>query len=151
MSKETQVWSGSPSQAVNTGAYIVLLTIPITADLLATPISFLIALCFYWTTKNKKYELTTQRLKIHAGVLFKGTNELELHRITDVQLYQSFWLKIFGLGDIVLTSTDRNSPWVLIKAVRNTHNLREQIRSLAEKQRESNLAKEFDLLYFNHN
>lgn len=142
MSEETQVWSGSPSQVTNMGSYITLIFLSL--FLVTLPFTLPLILWIYLVTKNQKYELTTQRLKTHVGVLSKNTNELELYRVTDTQFYQSFWLRLFGLGNVVLISTDRTSPKVVIKAVKNASDLRERIRNLVEVRRDRKLVREIE-------
>ena len=76
MSEET-VWRGTSSQWKNLGPYVLCgffcwLIVPI-----------FIALWCYLQTKNKIYELTTERLKITEGVFSKITDTLELYRVKD--------------------------------------------------------------------
>ena len=142
MSEETEVWNGEPSQVTNMVGYIILglLSLP----MVTLPITGLWALWTYLVTKNQKYELTTQRLKTHEGVLSKKINELELYRVTDTQFHQSFWLRIFGLGNVVLVTTDKTCPQVVIRAIKNAKELREQIRHLVEDRREKKRVREVE-------
>src|SRR6266403_1690212 len=81
---EETVWRGTSSQWKNFGLYILCalfcwLIVPI-----------FIALARYLQTKNKVYELTTERLKITEGVFSKVSDTLELYRVKDLETRQPF-------------------------------------------------------------
>lgn len=73
---------------------------------------------------------------MHSGVFSKKTEELELYRVKDTKFYQPFFLRIFGLGNVVIMSSDTTTPISSIPAIKNAQNLREQIRQLVEDRRE---------------
>jgi uncharacterized membrane protein YdbT with pleckstrin-like domain len=135
MAAEQQVWSGSPSQWINTSKYLVCALASLTVILAIVAIPFAI---WYWlVVRNTKYELTDERLKIHTGVLSKKTEDLELFRVKDTKLEQPFLLRLVGLGNVVLLSSDSTTPEVTIRAVRDSANLREKVRQLVESRRAS--------------
>jgi uncharacterized membrane protein YdbT with pleckstrin-like domain len=139
MTEERTVWFGTPSQVVNLGAFILLglffwLVIP------------LFVILWKWlVVKNTKYELTTQRLRMRHGVFNKHTDELELYRVRDYKLQQPFFLRIFSLGDIVLQTSDKTHPHVVIKAIPNGEDLREQLRTYVEECRTRKGVREVDI------
>jgi uncharacterized membrane protein YdbT with pleckstrin-like domain len=100
------------------------------------PVSAVVALWKYAAVRCQKYELTTQRLKLQAGVLSKKIDEIELYRVKDTRFEQSFFLRLFGLGNVVIFSSDTTQPAQTIKAVANAKALREQIRALVEVRRD---------------
>ena len=134
MASENHVWSGSPSQIINLGTYILCALLSLTVVLAIVAIPY--AIWQYLVVKNQKYDLTSQRLKAHSGVLSKQTDELELFRVKDTKFEQSFFLRLFGLGNVILVSTDSTTPIAMIKAVKDAQNLREQIRNLVEERRD---------------
>lgn len=134
MAEESFVWSGTPSQVTNMGAFILWGLLALT--LILAPASAVVILWKYLVVKNKKYELTSQRLKTHVGVLSKKTDELELYRVKDTRFDQPFFLRLFGLGNVLLVSTDVTNPLVKIEAVPNAQALREKIRNLVEARRD---------------
>ena len=131
MVDESAVWSGTPSQVTNMWTF------------LWCSACFFLVLPLFWmlwkflVVRNTKYELTSQRLTTHVGVLSKTTEELELYRVKDTRFEQSLFLRIFGLGNVTLVSSDASSPIVKIKAVKNARALREQIRNLVEARRDA--------------
>jgi uncharacterized membrane protein YdbT with pleckstrin-like domain len=56
-----------------------------------------IVLARYLQTKNKVYELTTERPKITEGVFSKVTDTLGLYRIKDLETRQPFLYRTFDV------------------------------------------------------
>ncbi|QSQ25531.1 PH domain-containing protein [Pyxidicoccus parkwayensis] len=134
MADETHVWSGTPSQILNLGAFTLWGLLGLTVVLL--PISIGVILWKYLVVKNHKYELTNERLKLEYGVLSKTEDVLELYRVQDTQWEQPFLLRLFGLANIYLVTADPTTPVVAIEAVPNAKALHERIRNLVERRRE---------------
>lgn len=126
MSEEKEVWFGNPSQVVNLGTFILL------GLLFWLVIPLLIILWKWLAIKNTKYELTTERLTTRHGVLNKKTDELELYRVRDYKYEQPFFLRLFSLGNIVLQTSDKSDPQVVLRAIPNGEELREKLRTQVE-------------------
>ena len=133
MAQENYVWNGTPSQVVNMGTYIIWSLLALTMFLI--PISIIVILYKYFDVKCTKYELTTQRLKTHVGVFSRKIDELELYRVKDMQFEQPFFLRLFGLGNVVLVTSDSTSPVIKIEAIPNAQDMLAQIRGLVEESR----------------
>jgi uncharacterized membrane protein YdbT with pleckstrin-like domain len=137
--EERTVWLGTPSQVINLGSFILLglffwLVIP------------LFVILWKWlVVKNMKYELTTERLRLRHGVFNKKLDELELYRVRDYKLDQPFFLRIFSLGNIILQTSDRSHPTVVIQAIPDAENLREQLRTYVEACRTRKGVRELDV------
>jgi uncharacterized membrane protein YdbT with pleckstrin-like domain len=146
MEEEKPVWQGNPSQLLNLHIFLMCLLLggvllfgaiyfrqnlsapwPYVIGGLAL-IPFGVALARYLQTKFWRYELTSERLRIRQGVFSRRTDEIELYRVKDYVLSEPFALRMFGLGDIVLTTTDDANRTVLLKAVRRPTSLRDEIR-----------------------
>ena len=139
MAEEKTVWVGTPSQVVNLGSFILLglffwLVIPL-----------FIILWKWLVVKNTKYELTTERLRMRHGVFNKKTDELELYRVRDYKLDQPFFLRIFSLGNIILQTSDKSHPHVVLEAIPNGEDLREQLRTYVEACRTRKGVREVDI------
>jgi uncharacterized membrane protein YdbT with pleckstrin-like domain len=78
------------------------------------------------------YELTSQRLRTSTGVLTRRTDELELYRVNDITFVEPFLLRMFGLGNIMLTTNDVSSPTIVLPAIRGARKLREDLRQNVE-------------------
>src|SRR5437870_11767818 len=124
MAEET-VWRGTSSQWKNFGLYILCalfcwLIVPI-----------FIALARYLQTKNKVYELTTERLKITEGVFSKVTDTLELYRVKDIETRQPFFYRLVSVENVQMNTSDATTPFVFIQAIPSAvalaHNIRNQL------------------------
>ena len=135
---EVDIWEGTPSQVVNLGVFIFGLVL----FFLIVPLFY--ALWKWLVIKNTKYELTSQRLKTHSGVLNKHVDELELYRVKDYKLVQPFFLRIFSLSNAVLETSDRSNPSITIRAIADGNDVREQIRKLVEELRQRRGVREVD-------
>lgn len=78
--------------------------------------------------KARVYELTSERVRVTNGILTKRTEELELYRVKDTALVEPFSYRVFGLGNIEMTTSDPSTPIVLIEAITDAKVLREQLR-----------------------
>ena len=139
MSDEKSLWSGTPSQLVNLPLYILWLL------LFWLVIPLFIMLWQWLVVRNTIYELTSERLRLRSGVLNKQLDEVELYRVRDYQLEQPFFLRLFGLGNITLQTSDRSHPAVRLRAVRDGEQLYEQIRRAVEHSRASKGVRELDV------
>ena len=135
MRAENLLWSGTPSQVTNLGTFVIWGILACT--LVLAPVSLILIIWKYLEVKNQVYELTTQRLKMHSGVLSKKIEEIELYRVRDTQFEQPFFLRLFGLGNVILFTTDSTSPEIILPAIPNAQGVREQIRNAVEETRDS--------------
>jgi uncharacterized membrane protein YdbT with pleckstrin-like domain len=139
LAPERPLWSGSPSQIINLGPFIgwgllVWLVIPI-----------FIILWRWLETRNLRYELTTERLRVRSGVFNRKLDELELYRVRDYRFEQPLFLRLFGLGNVLLTTADKSNPSVTLRAIRDGEALREQIRNAVEACRVAKRVRELDV------
>jgi uncharacterized membrane protein YdbT with pleckstrin-like domain len=137
--QESIIWEGSPSQVTNLGTYVVCVLL-----------CFLIVPIFYaiwrWVeTRCFRYTVSDQRIRVNQGVFSKRTDSIELYRIKDVVLLQPFWLRLFGLGNVELRTSDMTSPLLTIEAVPDPAALRERILLAAEARRDLKGVRELDV------
>lgn len=126
MSEEKTVWTATPSQVLNLGTFALCILF----IWLVVPV--FIMLWKWLTLKNTQYELTTERLIFRTGVLNKKTRQIELYRIRDYEFEQPFFLRLFSLGNLLLNSSDVTEPVIVLHAIANGEDLRNQIRNLVE-------------------
>lgn len=131
---EQDVWSGSPSQVINAGKYALCALATLTGVLAIFALPY--AIWIWLVVKNMKYEVTTQRVRFHSGVLNKVTDELELYRVTDTRFEQPFFLRLFGRGNVVIFSSDSTTPTQVLRAIEDGAGLRERLRTLVEARRD---------------
>lgn len=138
--KEVILWSGTPSQYLNVNYYLSLFILIVVGIFLPLafvllPIALVVVIWNYLVLKKTKYELTNERLKIYTGVINKHINDLELYRVKDTRLYEPWNYRIFGLGKIIVLTSDLSSPVVQIKAIKEANDTRELLRTNVEKRR----------------
>ena len=138
MAEET-VWRGTSSQWKNFGLFILCTLL----CWLIVPI--FIALARYLKTKNKVYELTTERLKITEGVFSKVTDTLELYRVKDLETRQPFLYRLVGIENIQVNTSDVSSPFILMEAIPSTVALADKIRNQVEAIRAQKGVREIDV------
>jgi uncharacterized membrane protein YdbT with pleckstrin-like domain len=139
MSNEKALWSGTPSQLVNLPLYVLWVL------LFWLVIPLFIMLWQWLVVRNTKYELTTERLRLRRGVLNKQLDEIELYRVRDYKFEQPFFLRLFGLGNITLRTSDRSHPVLRLRAIRNGEQLYEQVRAAVEECRTTKGVRELDV------
>ena len=127
---EKDIWNGSPSQWINFSSYLFWL---LPASWLGLGIIF--SLWKYLTVKTWKFRITNERIIDEKGVLSRVTNELELFRVKDITLQQPFWLRLVGLSNIQMVTSDRSNPVFTIPGVKNGKQLREELRFAVDKRR----------------
>ena len=76
-----------------------------------------------------RYIITTERLKEEDGVFSKTTEELELFRVKDITLIEPFTLRLFGCGNIVLDTSDKSTPIVVLDAIKGGRGVLDILRA----------------------
>ena len=136
--EEKEIWNGSPSQWTNFKTYVMCLLF----CWLVIPI--FIALWKFLIVKTWKIKITDERLIEEKGVLSKNTDELELFRVKDIRLDQPFFLRLVGLSNVILMTSDRTNPTVIIPAIKDGNNLREELRVAIDARRDKKRVRETD-------
>src|SRR5699024_8569290 len=139
---ETEIWQVMPSQIINWRIYIMTaFIIGLCAIMLPWPWSafgLLMFLPLFWqfaVAATTCYRLTTQRLTITRGPLWKRTTEIELYRIEDSGANANPLYRLAGVGTIELFTSDRSDPTQKIEAIPDYEQHRDTIRQLTESAR----------------
>ena len=82
-----------------------------------------------------KYSLASDRLFIERGLIQTTEDEVRLYRIMDVRLTRSLGQKIFGVGTLEVSSSDRSLGNFEIKNIKNSKYIKELLSELVEKER----------------
>jgi uncharacterized membrane protein YdbT with pleckstrin-like domain len=157
MTDESTLWKGSPSQWLNLGSFTTAaaLAIGIIVGVAYFPdwivigsVAFVAPLLYvtwrYLVVRCQVYELTSQRLRITTGVINQQIDEIELYRVKDTLTIRTWWMRLTGLATIAMQTSDRTIPHLLIPAIRNGVDLREQLRKQVEAQRDAKRVREMD-------
>ncbi|HSI62113.1 MAG TPA: PH domain-containing protein [Candidatus Saccharimonadia bacterium] len=153
--QEAILWSGHSSQWVHFWWYLfcILLAVaavvgaPFTAGLslvgLLIPLAMWIAR--WWMTRTTYYELTSQRLRKTSGILNRTLDELELYRVKDYSVEMPLLMRMLGLGNIRLVTSDATTPVVDIPAIQGAMEVRELLRSAVQAERDRKRVRELDV------
>ncbi|MFP6867331.1 MAG: PH domain-containing protein, partial [Roseibacillus sp.] len=96
---ESTVWKGGPSQVVNLPVFLACLLMAIACLVVGANLEWFISLGalgalvagaiagWNWlVVRCRKYEITTQRLRLFEGVLNQDIDEVELYRVKDTRI-----------------------------------------------------------------
>ncbi|MBL9130972.1 MAG: PH domain-containing protein [Verrucomicrobiaceae bacterium] len=156
---ETILWSGHTSQWVHFWFYffcaLLAAGVVVAATVFAPPTGGLTYLALllpaglwlvrWWVTKCTTYELTSQRLRIRTGVLNRRVDELELYRVKDYAMEQPFLLRLVGLGNVTLITSDATNPNVSMLAIPDVESVREKLRTAVQSERDRKRVRELDV------
>jgi uncharacterized membrane protein YdbT with pleckstrin-like domain len=67
-------------------------------------VGLIIFLIWWIRTKGTELTVTNERVSLRKGILSKFTNDVYLTDIRNVQIYQSFGQRIFGVGSVAISS-----------------------------------------------
>jgi membrane protein YdbS with pleckstrin-like domain len=78
--------------------------------------------------KTQRYKITRKLIEREQGLVLKRVDSLDLARVKDVELTQSFLDGILNIGTIELFSADRLNPDMRIEAIPNPRPVYEELR-----------------------
>ena len=79
-----------------------------------------------------RYAISEDRLFQATGILNLKYEEILLYRIRDITLSRSFGQRIFGVGSITVTSSDKSRPVLVIHNVKNPAAVKELLHEQVE-------------------
>jgi uncharacterized membrane protein YdbT with pleckstrin-like domain len=156
--EETLIWKGTPSQWTNFGTYFFCLLLAggvVVAYFLLTPrqpliltglaLPALLMLARWVQTRCQRYQITSERIRTSTGLLSRVSTELELYRVRDYTIEEPFFLRLIGRGNLVLQTSDRTNPRLVLRAVPNVNTLKDQIRTHTERMRQLRGVRDIDI------
>ena len=79
-----------------------------------------------------RYALSDDRLFLSVGFLSIKDEEILLYRIRDLSVSRSLGQRLFGVGSITVTSSDKSQPSLLLKNIKDPVAVKELIHSQVE-------------------
>ncbi|RYF99681.1 MAG: hypothetical protein EOO07_36435 [Chitinophagaceae bacterium] len=67
--------------------------------------------------RNCEYLIGKEYIKLSRGIFFKRIDQIEMFRVKDYIITQSFVLQIFRLMDVTLKSTDPENPVIWLRGI----------------------------------
>lgn len=123
--EEEDLWHGGYSPKAMVGTWwllllvsVALVVLPFFVGGLTLPIALAIVLVLWvlagllyaWRRLGVNYQLTSQRFIHQTGILTRHTDRIEVIDIDDVSFTQGPVQRMFGVGKILITSSDRSHP-----------------------------------------
>ena len=98
----------------------------------------------YLEIRCTHYQLSAEQLTAAHGVLNRLTDNLELYRIKDTQVFEPIWLRPMGLGNVCIHSSDRTTPTLMVRAIPKPTKMASLVRQQVEAERVRKGVREFD-------
>jgi hypothetical protein len=152
---ETPIWAGSPSQWLNVGTFLLCgltaIAFVVSARVWAEPrllwlaaIPVAIGFWSWLTVRCTRVTVTTERITTQIGIFSRRRWDMELYRVKDTTLDEPFLLRLVGRSNIQVLSSDKTTPDMVVRAVREGETLRQQIRTHVERMRTLRRVRELD-------
>ena len=79
-----------------------------------------------------RYSLSEDRLFISEGFLTIKDDEILLYRVRDIDTRRSLWQRLFGVGTVVVASSDKTMPNLVLKNIKDPIFVKELIHKQVE-------------------
>ena len=79
-----------------------------------------------------KYSMSEDRLFLETGLLSTRQEVVILYRVRDISLTISLWQRIFRVGSVLVQSSDKSLPKLLLKNIRDPRGVKELIHRQVE-------------------
>ena len=133
MTKNNVIWEERPSQIPNI-AYFILLSWTI-----------IFPLHRYLKTRFTIYSFSQEQFFIKTGILSQSVDEIELYRLRDYSVFKPFLLRLFGLGNLKISSSDRSHPSFTMRGIKKPEEVMRLLRENVEKARKQSGTREVDI------
>lgn len=79
-----------------------------------------------------RYALSEDRLFVEKGFLTTHLEEIILYRVRDIGMTISLGQRIFGVGSVIIESSDASAPKLVLRNVKAPRQVKEQIHRQVE-------------------
>ena len=79
-----------------------------------------------------RYALSEDRLFTSVGFLNIKDDEILLYRVRDIDTSRSLWQRLFGVGTVVVASSDKSMPNLVLKNIKDPVYVKELIHKQVE-------------------
>ena len=84
---------------------------------------------FVWLAfRNRKYTITSDRIEYEHGVLRKSVRNMDMWRVRDLAHEQTFVESLFGLGRVIILSSDKDAASVVIGPMRPSRQVYDSLK-----------------------
>jgi uncharacterized membrane protein YdbT with pleckstrin-like domain len=79
-----------------------------------------------------RYAISEDRLFLSVGFMSIKDDETLLYRIRDISVSRSLWQRIFGVGTVTVTSSDKTTPTLQLVNIKNPMHVKEILHEQVE-------------------
>ena len=79
-----------------------------------------------------RYALSKDRLFVSVGFLNIKDDEILLYRVRDIDTSRNLWQRLFGVGTVIIMSSDKSMPTLVLKNMKDPVNTKELIHEQVE-------------------
>ncbi len=83
------------------------------------------------------YSFDEDRLYVESGILTKKQSEMRLYRILDISMSRSLMQRIFGLGTIHLSTSDKSDRELDLINIKDVREVKEELSAKVEAARDA--------------
>ena len=96
---------------------------------------------YIWTDRKRilgmplsftRYAISDDRLFLSVGFLTIRDEEILLYRVRDISASRTLWQRLFGVGTILVASSDKSMPTLIIQNVKNPMAVKELLHDQVE-------------------
>ena len=91
------------------------------------------------------YDIYDDRIVESRGVFSVTTREIYFHRIKSVMMERPFWMRILGVGSIMVRSSDQFTSYFVIYGIDDVQEFLEDFQDVIEDKRKENGMKEYEV------
>lgn len=96
-----------------------------------------------------RYGLSEDRLFLSVGFLSIKDDELLLYRVRDISVRRTLWQRLFGVGTITITSSDKSSPILELKNVKTPLSVKELLHTQVEEMKDRRRVRYSEIASYN--
>lgn len=79
-----------------------------------------------------RYAISEDRLFLSIGFWSIRDEEVLLYRVRDISSSRSMWQRLFGVGTVTVTSSDKTTPSIVMKNIKNPMEVKELLHTQVE-------------------
>ena len=79
-----------------------------------------------------RYAMSEDRLFLSVGFISIKDEELLLYRVRDISSQRTLWQRIFGVGTLTVTSSDKTTPTLVMKNIKKPMDVKEILHQQVE-------------------
>ena len=79
-----------------------------------------------------RYAMSKDRLFVSVGFLSIKDDEILLYRVRDIDTSRSLWQRLFGVGTVMVMSSDKSMPNLVLKNIKDPVEVKELIHEQVE-------------------